>query len=62
MQAVVTGDELSSAMASLVFAQSLGPAVALTLYNVIFAESLKAQLAERTQNLSAQVIIYAGAT
>ncbi|EPE26279.1 MFS general substrate transporter [Glarea lozoyensis ATCC 20868] len=62
IQAVVTGDELSSAMAFLVFAQSLGPAIALTLYNVIFSETLKAQLAERAPNLSAQAIIDAGAT
>jgi hypothetical protein len=58
----VTGEELSSAMAFLVFAQSLGPAIALTLYNVIFTASLRSQLAEKVPNMSAQAIIDAGAT
>lgn len=62
IQAVVTGEELSSAMAFLVFAQSLAPAIALTLYNVIFAATLKAQLALRSPNQNAQAIIDAGAT
>jgi hypothetical protein len=49
-------------MAFLVFAQSLGPAIALTLYNVIFAASLKSQLAEKVPNMKPQAIIQAGAT
>ncbi|KAK6070015.1 MFS multidrug transporter [Seiridium cupressi] len=62
IQAVTTGEELSSAMAFMVFAQSLGPAIALALYNVIFDASLKMQLAERAPNVDAQAIVDAGAT
>jgi hypothetical protein len=49
-------------MAFLIVAQSLGPAIALTLYNVDFAASLKSQLAEKVPNMSPQAIIQAGAT
>jgi hypothetical protein len=45
------------AMAFLVFSQSLAPAIALTLYNVVFAASLKAQLAQNTLNLSAPTVL-----
>ncbi|GAW26179.1 putative efflux pump [Rosellinia necatrix] len=62
IQAVTTGEELSSAMAFMVFAQSLGPAVALALYNVIFAASLRMQLAGSVPNIDIQAIINAGAT
>ncbi|KAI0804931.1 major facilitator superfamily domain-containing protein [Xylaria sp. FL0064] len=62
IQAVTTGKELSSAMAFMVFAQSLGPAIALALYNVIFDASLRTQLAGRVPNVDAQAIIDAGAT
>ncbi|KAI1403324.1 major facilitator superfamily domain-containing protein [Hypoxylon fuscum] len=62
IQAVTTGEELSSAMAFMVFAQSLGPAIALALYNVIFDASLRMQLAGRAPNVNAQAIINAGAT
>lgn len=62
IQAVVRPEELSSAMAFLIFAQSLGPAIALTLYNVIFSTSLRSQLLERAPNLDSKAIIAAGAT
>lgn len=62
IQAVTTGEELSSAMAFMVFAQSLGPAIALALYNVIFDASLRTQLAGRVPNVDAQAIINVGAT
>ncbi|KAH8646477.1 efflux pump [Tricladium varicosporioides] len=61
-QAVVTEEEMSSAMAFMVFAQSLGPAIALSLYNVIFDTSLKTELARKAPNLNAKAIIDAGAT
>jgi hypothetical protein len=46
----------------MVFSQSLGPAIALSLYNVIFDASLKMQLAQRAPNVDAQAIINAGVT
>jgi hypothetical protein len=49
-------------MAFMVFAQSLGPAIALALYNVIFDTSLRMQLAGGVPNVDAQAIINAGAT
>jgi hypothetical protein len=49
-------------MAFMVFTQSLGPAIALALYNVIFAASLRGQLAQRAPQVDAQAVIDAGAT
>ncbi|KAI0396412.1 major facilitator superfamily domain-containing protein [Xylariaceae sp. FL0594] len=62
IQAVTTGKELSSGMAFMVFAQSLGPAVALSLYNVIFDATLRMRLAEGALNIDVQAILNAGAT
>ncbi|PSS25083.1 hypothetical protein M430DRAFT_96323 [Amorphotheca resinae ATCC 22711] len=62
IQAVTTGAELSSGMAFMVFGQSLTPAIALSLYNVIFEATLKKQLAQRAPDVNAQAIINAGAT
>jgi hypothetical protein len=49
-------------MAFMVFGQSLTPAIALSLYNVIFQATLKKQLAQRAPEVNAQAIINAGAT
>jgi hypothetical protein len=49
-------------MAFMVFGQSLTPAIALSLYNVIFEATLKKQLAQRAPDVNAQAIINAGAT
>ncbi|KAF7904576.1 hypothetical protein EAF00_001910 [Botryotinia globosa] len=62
IQAVTTGEELSSGMAFMVFAQSLTPAIALSLYQVIFAASLRTQLASKAPNVDTQAVIRAGAT
>jgi hypothetical protein len=62
VQAAVSGQELASGMAFVIFSQSLGPAIVLALSNVIFSASLKTQLAERAPNANATVIIDAGAT
>ncbi|KAI0018864.1 major facilitator superfamily domain-containing protein [Xylariomycetidae sp. FL0641] len=62
IQAAVTGEELSSAMAFLVFAQSLGPAVTLALCQLIFTESLRAQIPQQAPTTDAAAIIQAGAT
>ncbi|XXG96274.1 hypothetical protein Hte_002555 [Hypoxylon texense] len=62
VQAAVTGEELSSAMAFVVFTQSLGPAIFLALSNVIFVESLKAELPRQAPGADAAAIIQAGAT
>uniref|UniRef100_A0A0L0N955 Putative HC-toxin efflux carrier TOXA n=1 Tax=Tolypocladium ophioglossoides (strain CBS 100239) TaxID=1163406 RepID=A0A0L0N955_TOLOC len=62
VQAVVSGQELSSAMAWMVFAQSLAPAIVLALCNVIFSASLKSQLAHHAPHANAADIVHAGAT
>ncbi|KUJ18477.1 MFS general substrate transporter [Mollisia scopiformis] len=62
IQAVVSGNELSSAMAFIVFTQSLGPAIVLTLCNLIFDESLKSQLSQQVPHANTTQIITAGAT
>jgi hypothetical protein len=62
IQAAVSGKELASGMSFLIFAQSMGPAIALALCNVIFSGSLKQQLAQRAPNVDAAALIKAGAT
>ncbi|KAJ8062112.1 hypothetical protein OCU04_008673 [Sclerotinia nivalis] len=62
IQAAVTGEELSSAMAFIVFTQSLGPAIVLVLCNLIFDESLKSQLPKHAPSVDAMAIMNAGAT
>lgn len=62
VQTVVTGEELSSAMAFIVFTQSLGPAIALTLCQLIFYSSLETQLPRQAPNADAAEIIRVGAT
>jgi hypothetical protein len=62
VQAFVTGEELSSAMAFIVFAQSLGPAISLSLCNLLFVASLKSQLSQQAPNVDAAAVIKAGAT
>jgi hypothetical protein len=49
-------------MAFLVFAQSIGPAIVLTLCNLIFVESLKSQIPLQAPQADAAAIIKAGAT
>ncbi|KAK8087650.1 major facilitator superfamily domain-containing protein [Apiospora hydei] len=44
IQGAVTEEELSSAMAFVIFTQSLGPAIALALCQLIFLESIKTQV------------------
>lgn len=62
VQAVVGGELLSSGMAFVIFAQSLGPAIILVLCNVIFSSSLSSQLQARVSLVDAEAIIRAGAT
>ena len=62
IQAVVSGEELSSGMAWMVFMQSLAPAIELVIANVIFGTSLRSQLAHHAPKASASDIIHAGAT
>jgi hypothetical protein len=62
IQAAVTGEQLPSAMAFLVFAQSMGPAIVLAACNVIFDASLRSQLLQQAPSVDAAAIIKAGAT
>ncbi|RYP66871.1 hypothetical protein DL769_005903 [Monosporascus sp. CRB-8-3] len=62
IQTVVTGEELSSAMAFIVFTQSMGPAIVLTLCQLIFYSSLQTQLPQQAPHADAAAIVRAGAT
>lgn len=56
------GEELASGIAFMVFSQAIGPAIANTLYNVIFLSSLPSQIAEFAPQANVQAIINAGAS
>ncbi|KAF2789982.1 efflux pump [Melanomma pulvis-pyrius CBS 109.77] len=62
VQAFVTGEELSSAMAFIVFMQSLGPAIFLVLCNLLFVASLKTQLPQHAPTANVGAVMQAGAT
>ncbi|EFE44107.1 hypothetical protein TRV_01125 [Trichophyton verrucosum HKI 0517] len=62
IQAAVSGEQLATGMALVIFAQSLGPAIMLVLCNVIFLSSLGSQLHEHAPNANSAAIIKAGAT
>ncbi|KAM0191773.1 hypothetical protein ACHAPC_002085 [Botrytis cinerea] len=62
IQAATTGEELSSAMAFLIFGQTLGPAIVLVICNVIFDNALESQLPQHAPHINATAIIDAGAT
>lgn len=62
IQAAVVGEELSSAMAFIIFTQSLGPAIVLVLCNLIFDSELRSQLPRHAPHANATAIIDAGAT
>jgi hypothetical protein len=62
IQGTTTGLQLAQAMAFVVFCQTLGPAVALSLYNVVFDASLREQIPLRAPGVSAEAVIRAGAT
>lgn len=62
MQAAVTADELPSAMSFIVFAQSLGPTIALVLCNVIFLQSLLAEVSTHAPGVDPKPVVDAGAT
>lgn len=58
----MNSEELASSIAFVVFSQALGPTIAMTLYNIIFLESLRTQISYHSPNTSATDIIHAGAT
>jgi len=62
IQAAVSQDEMSQAMAFAVWCQYIGPTIFLTLYNTIFDTSLKSQLKVYAPGSNAELIIAAGAT
>lgn len=61
IQAVVTGEELSLAMAFIVFTQTLGPAIVLTLCQLIFYSSLRAEIPREAPDADTEAVIAAGA-
>uniref|UniRef100_A0A0B7KJC0 Major facilitator superfamily (MFS) profile domain-containing protein n=1 Tax=Bionectria ochroleuca TaxID=29856 RepID=A0A0B7KJC0_BIOOC len=62
VQAAMDGEELASGIAFMVFSQAIGPAIANTVYNVIFLESLPTEIAKYAPDADAQAIINAGAS
>ena len=62
IQAAVTQEEMSQAMAFAVWCQYIGPTVFLTLYNTIFDTSLRTQLRTYAPGSNPELIIAAGAT
>lgn len=58
----MAGEELASGIAFMVFSQAIGPAVANTLYNVIFLSTLPTQIAEFAPHANAEAISDAGAS
>ncbi|KAI0479725.1 MFS general substrate transporter [Xylaria cf. heliscus] len=62
VQAAMDGEELASGIAFMVFSQAIGPAIANTLYNVIFLASLPTEIAKFAPDANVQAIIDAGAS
>ncbi|KAH7087027.1 major facilitator superfamily domain-containing protein [Paraphoma chrysanthemicola] len=62
VQAAMNSEELTSGIAFVVFSQAFGPTIAMTLYNVIFLESIKDQIPKLAPNISSTRIVNAGAT
>lgn len=62
VQAAMDGEALASGIAFMVFSQAIGPAIANTLYNVIFLSSLPTQIAKFAPHANVQAIIDAGAS
>ncbi|KAI1775073.1 MFS general substrate transporter [Hypoxylon cercidicola] len=62
VQNQVSREELSQAMAFLLWAQYIGPTIFLTLYNTIFSTSLRTQLPQQAPNVDVQAVLAAGAT
>lgn len=55
-------EELASSIAFVVFSQALGPTIAMTLYNIIFLESLRTEINSHAPNVSPTAITQSGAT
>ncbi|KAF1953528.1 MFS general substrate transporter [Byssothecium circinans] len=62
VQAAMNSEELTSGIAFVVFSQAFGPTIAMTLYNVIFLESIKDQIPKLAPNVRSTDIVNAGAT
>ncbi|KAI0411471.1 hypothetical protein F5X98DRAFT_380733 [Xylaria grammica] len=55
-------EQLTSATAVIIFSQSLGPAIFLSICNVIFVESLKSPIVKQAPGADVAAIVQAGAT
>jgi hypothetical protein len=58
----MNSEELASSIAFVVFSQAFGPTIAMTLYNIIFLESMQSQINHYAPNVSYTAIVNAGAT
>lgn len=56
------GEELASSIAFVVFSQALGPTIAMTIYNIIFLESLQTEIHDHAPNVTSSAVIQSGAT
>jgi hypothetical protein len=56
------GEELASSIAFVVFSQALGPTIAMSIYNIIFLESLPTEIRDHAPNVSPTAVIQSGAT
>lgn len=55
-------EDIASSSAFVVFSQAFGPTIAMSLYNVVFLESLRTEIPHYAPNIDATAIINAGAT
>ncbi|KAH7384634.1 major facilitator superfamily domain-containing protein [Pyrenochaeta sp. MPI-SDFR-AT-0127] len=62
VQAAMNSEELASSIAFVVFSQAFGPTIAMTLYNLIFLESMRSQISRYAPNVSPKAIVDVGAT
>lgn len=55
-------EELASSIAFVVFSQALGPTIAMTLYNIVFLQSLRTEISSHAPNVNSTAITQSGAT
>ncbi|KAI1204467.1 MFS general substrate transporter [Annulohypoxylon truncatum] len=60
IQAAMDGEELASSIAFVIFGQAFGPTITMTLYNIIFLETLKTQIPLHAPGVEPEAIIRAG--
>lgn len=54
------GEELASSIAFVIFGQAFGPTIVMSLYNIIFIETLKRQISHLVPGVDPEAIVGAG--